>query len=78
MKAGLLYVFFKGQNTLLQKEDLFLKSLAGKMLTYALGRELGVADQPFIDEAVAAMKANDYTIRALIHYIATSQPFLTK
>ncbi len=66
------------QNTLLQKEDLFLKSLAGKMLTYALGRELGVADQPFIDEAVAAMKANDYTIRALIHYIATSQPFLTK
>lgn len=66
------------QNTLLQKEDLFLKSLAGKMLTYALGRELGVADTPFVDEAVAAMKENDYTIRSLIHYIATSQPFLTK
>ena len=66
------------QSALLQKEDLFLKCLAGKMLTYALGRELGVADTPFVDAAVAAMKENDYTIRSLIHYIATSQPFLTK
>ena len=66
------------QNALLQKEDLFLKSLAGKMLTYALGRELGVADAPHVDAAVAAMKENNGTIRSLIRHIATSQPFLTK
>jgi len=66
------------QNNLLQKEDLFLKCLSGKMLTYALGRELGVADRPFVDDAVAAMKENGYTIRSLIRHIATSEPFLVK
>ena len=66
------------QNALLKKEDLFLNSLAGKMLTYALGRELGVADQPFVDDAVAAMKDDQHTLRSLIQHIATSQPFLTK
>lgn len=66
------------QNALLKKEDLFLKSLAGKALTYALGRELGVADAPFVNEAVSTMKENNCTLRSLIHYIVTSQPFLTK
>jgi len=66
------------QNSLLQKEDLFLNCLAGKMLTYAVGRELGVADQPFVDAAIAQMKENQYTLRSLIYYIVTSKPFLTK
>ena len=48
------------------------------MLTYALGRELGVADAPFVDEAIGQMKENDYTLRSLIHNLVTSKPFLTK
>jgi hypothetical protein len=59
-------------------EDLFLKCITGKMLTYAIGRELGVADAPFVAEAVMKMKENNHTLRSLIHYIATSKPFLTK
>ncbi|MBL6763312.1 MAG: DUF1592 domain-containing protein [Verrucomicrobiae bacterium] len=66
------------QDALVKKEDLFLKCIAGKMLSYAVGRELGVADAPFVSEAVGAMKNNGYTLRSLIHYIATSKPFLTK
>lgn len=66
------------QDSLMKQEDLFLKCIAGKMLTYAIGRELGVADLPFVDEAIAKMKENNYKLRSLIHYIATSKPFLTK
>jgi hypothetical protein len=34
------------QKALLAQEDLFLRCLASKLLTYALGREMGLADQP--------------------------------
>ncbi len=66
------------QNALVKKEDLFLKCLSGKMLTYALGRELGVADQPTIDAAVAHVKDNGYTLRSLLHFIVSSPVFQTK
>lgn len=66
------------QEALIRKEDLFLQCLAGKLMTYALGRELGVADRPFVQDAVSEMKKNQLTLRSLIHCIATSKPFLTK
>jgi hypothetical protein len=66
------------QDQLLEKEDLFLRCLADKLFTYALGREMGYADKVHLDEAVAHLKANQYTLRSLIHFIATSKPFLTK
>ncbi len=66
------------RNTLLNKEDLFLNCLAGKLFTYGLGRELGVADQPQIKTAVEHTKQNKYTLRSLIQFIATSEAFGTK
>jgi len=39
---------------------------------------LCLADRPFVDEAVTSMKEHQHTLRSLIHYIATSKPFLTK
>lgn len=79
MPDGSEFVGVSGlQNQLLKKEDLFLRCLAEKMFTYALGRELGYSDKPHVDGAVAHLKANDYTLRSLIHYIANSKPFLTK
>ncbi len=66
------------REALLQKEDLFLSCLAGKLFTYALGRELGVADQAQIKAAVASMKQNKYTLRSLIQFIAASETFRTK
>lgn len=66
------------QQALLKKEDLFLKCLASKLLTYAIGRELGIADQPQVTKLVAQMKQQDYTLRSLIHAIVQSDAFQTK
>ncbi len=63
---------------LLKQKDLFYKCLAGKMMTYALGRELGVTDQKYLDAAAAELNKNDDTLRTLIKYVVTSQPFQTK
>jgi mono/diheme cytochrome c family protein len=66
------------QDAILKNEDLFLSCLASKVLTYALGRELGLADQPTVRAAVAHMKANGKTLRALLQFVATCEPFETK
>ena len=66
------------RQALLQKEDLFLNCLAGKLFTYALGRELGVADQLQVKTAVVATKQNQYTLRSLIQFIVLSEAFGTK
>jgi mono/diheme cytochrome c family protein len=66
------------QAALMKQEDLFLKCLATKLITYALGRELGLSDQPLIDSAVKTMKAENYTVRSLIRFIVLSEAFGTK
>jgi mono/diheme cytochrome c family protein len=66
------------REALLKKEDLFLNCLANKLFTYALGRELGIADQPTIKAATAYMKQQKYTLRSLIHATVASQAFRTK
>ncbi len=66
------------QDAILKNEDLFLNCLAGKVLTYALGRELGLADQPTVKAAVAHLKANGKTLRSLIQFVAACEPFETK
>lgn len=66
------------QQALLAREELFLSNLATKMYAYALGREFGLADQPTVKAAVAAMRAERYTLRSLIRFIVQSEPFGTK
>ena len=66
------------QAAMLAKEDLFLNCLASKLMTYAYGRELGLADQPIVKSAVAQMKQNGCTLRSLIQSIIASEPFTTK
>ncbi|WP_227254615.1 DUF1592 domain-containing protein [Frigoriglobus tundricola] len=66
------------QAALLKQEDQFLQCLAAKFLTYALGRELGLADQPTVKAAAAHMKQNGRTLKSLIRFVATSEPFETK
>lgn len=66
------------QAALLKQEDLFLTALANQLTTYALGRELGFSDRPSIRAAVETMKRNQYTLRALLLTVATSELFTTK
>ncbi len=51
------------QKVLLTKEDLFLNCMAGKLFTYALGRELGVADQLHVKAAVNHISTNGPNIK---------------
>ena len=65
------------QDVLMNKRDLFLNCLSGKLYTYALGRELGIADQPHIKAAVTHVKrSGNNNLPALIRFIVTSDPFL--
>jgi hypothetical protein len=66
------------QQAMLAREELFLNCLANKLFTYALGRELGLADQPEVKRAVQHMQANKQTLRSLLQHIVSSDEFQTK
>jgi hypothetical protein len=57
------------------KKELFARSLAEKMLTYALGRGLEYYDKCAIDKMVAALEKNDYRFSTLIVETVHSEPF---
>lgn len=58
-----------------QKKDEFVRCLAGKMLTYALGRGLEPNDRCAIDDISDGLAKSDYKFSALIHAIVASDPF---
>ncbi len=66
------------RTALLDQSDRFLRGLAEKMLTYALGRTVEPSDRGLIDSLVADMRAQGYSLNALIKGIATSEAFTTK
>ena len=66
------------QAAMLKQEDLFFKCLVEKLLTYALGRELGLADGPTVNAAVEYTKKNGRTLRALLRFVVTCEPFGSK
>jgi hypothetical protein len=79
MPDGTEFVGVSGlQQQLLEKQDLFLRCLAEKLFTYALGRELGFSDLDAINASVDHMKADGYSLRSLLHHIVTSDLFLTR
>jgi hypothetical protein len=66
------------QAALLAEDDRFLEALARHLATYALGRELGLADRPLVAGAVETMKQDRPTLRNLIKALVTSHAFATK
>lgn len=60
---------------LLERKDEFLRCLAEKLLTYALGRGLETYDKCALDDLVQAMKQKDHRFSALVLAIVESQPF---
>jgi mono/diheme cytochrome c family protein len=63
------------KKALREKEGLFLKCLAEKLLTYSIGRELTLADQPAVQLIVSDAKKNDYRLEAMIQAIVQSSAF---
>ncbi len=66
------------RQSLLSREKLFTTCLTSKIFAYALGREMGLADQPGIDAAVAHAKQNGNTLRSVLEFITDSGPFTSK
>jgi len=58
---------------LVQHPDLLAHNLTHRLLTYALGRPLGFADQPALRRLQTDWKAKHHTLRELIHLITTSE-----
>jgi hypothetical protein len=57
------------------KKAEFSRCVTMKMLTYALGRGLGVADRCAVSSIVNNLTEDDYRFATLIKSIVTSQPF---
>ena len=63
---------------ILKEKHRFLRGFISHLLSYALGRGLGPADSPALDDMTAqAMKGQDQ-MRAVLKSIAMSEPFLHK
>jgi hypothetical protein len=60
------------------REDQFLHCLAQKLLTYALGREVTVADEPTLRKVVRATQQGNYRLDAMIQAIVQSESFLNQ
>ena len=60
---------------LLQQKGQFVRAVTGKLLLYALGRELDHHDAPAIRAIVRAASADDYRWSSTILAITKSAPF---
>lgn len=60
---------------LLKRKDDFTRTLASKMLSYALGRGLEFYDEPAVAVITADLAKNDYKSTEMIAAIAKSYPF---
>jgi hypothetical protein len=57
------------------KKELFARSLAEKMMVYALGRGLEYYDKCAVDAVLADLEKNDYKLSALVVATIQSDPF---
>ncbi len=60
---------------LLDRPELFVSTLAEKLLTYSIGRGVESSDGPAVRQIVREAKADDYSFSALVLGIVNSTPF---
>jgi mono/diheme cytochrome c family protein len=58
--------------------DQFSRNLTAKLMTYATGRRMTIADRPAIDRIVARLKSEQGGLRDLVRLVIASDTFLTK
>jgi hypothetical protein len=63
------------EQALLDRPELFVGTLAEKLLTFALGRGVEHHDAPAIRKIVRDARSNDYRLSSLVVGVATSTPF---
>jgi hypothetical protein len=76
---GSSYQDFRAYRDYLAKhDDRLARAFAGKLLTFATGRELGFSDRAELDRIVADTARNKHRLRDLLHRIIQSEIFLNK
>jgi hypothetical protein len=60
---------------LLSRQDDFLKTLARRLLTFAVGRPMDGNDEPVVDAVVAHARARDLRFSAFVEGVVASRPF---
>jgi len=63
------------EDGLLERPELFVRTLSEKLLTFALGRGVEVYDAPAVRKIVKESKENDYRFSSIILGIVNSVPF---
>jgi len=63
---------------LMADQEQILKGIIGKLISYAHGREVTLADRPYIDAVYQASKSRDYSLRAAIEAIVAHPEFARK
>ncbi|HBE97461.1 MAG TPA: hypothetical protein DDW68_09850, partial [Verrucomicrobiales bacterium] len=66
------------KDAVLAEKDRFTRGLAGHLLAFSLGRELGVTDGMALDKISEVTAKDGYRIQTLLREIVTSEPFLSK
>ena len=60
---------------LMEDKERILKGIIGKIISYAHGRELTVADRPYVDAVYEGAKSRDFSLRAAIEAIVSHPEF---
>ena len=60
---------------LMADKELILKGIIGKLISYAHGREVTLADRPYIDAVYQVSKSHKYSLRAAIEAIVANPEF---
>jgi mono/diheme cytochrome c family protein len=63
------------RNAILDRPEIFVTTMTEKMMTYALGRGVDVADMPAVRRVVRETKMTDYRFSSVVMGIVTSVPF---
>jgi len=63
---------------LIEEKDAFIRCLAEKMLTFALGRGLEYTDRKAVDGICRALEDGNYRFGALVLAVVRSEPFLER
>jgi hypothetical protein len=60
------------------RTDDFCRNLSGKLLAYALGRQMEGYDEIVVDQLAAAVAKDDYRLQTLVVAVVTSYPFMNR
>ena len=66
------------KDAILEEKDRFARGLAGHLLSFALARELGPADEPVLDRIASQTAEDGYRMRALLRHVVRSEPFQSR